>query len=200
MNKLYNEDCLVTLNRNLDYDYVITSPPDFSELGWETTEINKYTNFLKERLGKLNPKGNLVTIFISNRKSDGGIIEKDRLVIDIMLDKGWYLQSKKIWVKSYKINQFRPNYTNILTFRKYKRFVPHIPDCWYDEFKSASKDYTYNFSETIVKEFIEKVTNENDTIFDPFIGSGTTLKICNELNRNCIGSEIDTNTFNQFLK
>jgi DNA modification methylase len=37
-------------------------------------------------------------------------------------------------------------------------------------------------------------------VFDPFIGSGTTLKVCNELNRQCIGSEINTDTFNKFLK
>lgn len=98
------------------------------------------------------------------------------------------------------INLYRPNYTNILTFRKYKQFVPHLPDCWFDEFKSASKDYTYNFSETIIKELISKLTNENDIVYDPFIGSGTTLKVCNHLNRECIGSEINTETFNKFLK
>jgi len=200
MNNIYNEDCKVTINRNLDYDYVITSPPDFSELGIDCKDILAYKTFLKDRLSILKPKGNLITIFISNRKYGGGIIEKDRMVVDIMKDCGWDLQSKRVWIKSYKINQFRPNYTNILTFRKYKRFVPHLPDCWFEEFKSVGKDYTYNFSETIIKELISKLTNENDIVYDPFIGSGTTLKVCNHLNRKCIGSEIDKNVFNNFLK
>ena len=30
---LYNEDCLETLDRGLQYHYVITSPPDFDEIG-----------------------------------------------------------------------------------------------------------------------------------------------------------------------
>jgi DNA modification methylase len=199
-NKIYNEDCLVTLNRKLEYDYVVTSPPDYSELGYDTTELNKYKEFLNQRLKLLYPKGNLATIFVTNRKDNGGIIEKDRLIIDIMLGNGWQLQSKKVWIKSYKINQYRPNYTNILTFRKYKRYVPHIADCWYDEFVSADKEYTYNFSEKIVQSLVFSLTNEDDVVYDPFIGSGTTLRVCENLNRGCIGSEIDTETFNKFLK
>lgn len=197
---IYNEDCLVTLNRKLEYDYVVTSPPDYSEIGYDTTELNKYKEFLNQRLKLLYPKGNLVTIFVTNRKTDGYIIEKDRLIIDIMLGNGWQLQSKKIWVKSYKTNLYRPNYTNILTFRKYKRFVPQIQDCWYEEFESADKEYTYNFPKRIISDLVSAYTKEDDVVFDPFIGSGTTLKVCNELNRGCIGSEINTETFNKFLK
>jgi DNA modification methylase len=199
-NNIFNEDCIVTLNRKLEYDYVITSPPDFEEIDMDVLDIILYKRFLNDRLSLLNPKGNLATIFVTNRKSNGGIIEKDRMIIDIMLSNGWQLQSKKVWIKSYKINQFRPNYTNILTFRKNKRFVPHIQDCWYEEFKSASKEYTYNFSEKIVQNLIFTLTNEDDVVYDPFIGSGTTLKVCETLNRGCIGSEIDTDTFNKFLK
>lgn len=33
-------------------------------------------------------------------------------------------------------------------------------------------------------------SNEGDIIYDPFIGSGTTAKACQELNRNYIGSEL----------
>jgi DNA modification methylase len=200
MNKIYNEDCLVTLNRNLEYDYVVTSPPDFNEIGYDTNEVTQYKDFLNKRLKLLQPKGNLVTIFVSNRKSDGGIIEKDRMIIDTMLGNGWQLHSKKIWVKRYTIDQIRPGYTNIITFRKYKRKVSHLQDCWFDKFESADKEYTYNFSETIVTDLINWATKENDIVFDPFIGSGTTLKVCNELNRQCIGSEINTDTFNKFLK
>jgi len=42
----------------------------------------------------------------------------------------------------------------------------------------------------IARLFIKYWSNSDDTILDPFLGSGTTMKACLELNRNCIGIEI----------
>jgi len=42
----------------------------------------------------------------------------------------------------------------------------------------------------LIKELIIYSTKEGDTVLDPFLGSGTTMKACLELNRNCIGIEI----------
>ena len=38
-------------------------------------------------------------------------------------------------------------------------------------------------------------TNENETILDPFTGSGTTAIACINTNRNFIGFELDTGYF-----
>ena len=35
MNKIFLEDCRETLKRDLEYDYVWMSFPEFGELGWE---------------------------------------------------------------------------------------------------------------------------------------------------------------------
>jgi predicted RNA methylase len=43
----------------------------------------------------------------------------------------------------------------------------------------------------VMREIIEKLTLNSDRIFDPFIGSGTTLLACQELGRKCWGMEID---------
>lgn len=43
---------------------------------------------------------------------------------------------------------------------------------------------------------VAKYTDEHSTIFDPFMGSGTTGVACAKLNRNFIGCEIDTEYFN----
>jgi len=45
----------------------------------------------------------------------------------------------------------------------------------------------------ITKHFIEILTNENDLILDPFIGSGTTAVACKMLNRRFIGFDISQN-------
>jgi len=34
-------------------------------------------------------------------------------------------------------------------------------------------------------------SNENNLVLDPFSGSGTTLRVCQQLNRNCIGYELN---------
>jgi len=46
------------------------------------------------------------------------------------------------------------------------------------------------FPEELVKKHIITWSNENDIIYDPFMGSGTTSKMCVLTNRNYIGSEI----------
>lgn len=43
----------------------------------------------------------------------------------------------------------------------------------------------------VMERLIEIHTNENDLVYDPFMGSGTTAIACKNKNRNVIGSEID---------
>jgi DNA modification methylase len=43
----------------------------------------------------------------------------------------------------------------------------------------------------LCNELILNSTQEGDTVLDPFLGSGTTLRSCRETNRNGIGYEID---------
>ena len=188
---IYNEDCLDTLNRNLEYDYVITSPPDFDEIGADTKNIQPYIDFLKERFSLFNPKNDVVTIFVSDRKAEGTVIQKHNIICSIMSDNGWVLKSQKIWVKKEDtIDMFRHGYTFILTFGRNNSKHPLLSDVFSEKFVPATPEYTYNFSPNIVKQFIEKYTNKNEIVFDPFMGSGTTAIVCVEHNRKYVGSEI----------
>jgi site-specific DNA-methyltransferase (adenine-specific) len=43
----------------------------------------------------------------------------------------------------------------------------------------------------LVKDHVISWSNENDLVYDPFMGSGTTARGCKQLNRNFIGSELN---------
>jgi DNA modification methylase len=47
----------------------------------------------------------------------------------------------------------------------------------------------------VMRYIIENFTREGDTVFDPFMGSGTTGVACVQLNRNFIGCEISPEYF-----
>jgi len=47
------------------------------------------------------------------------------------------------------------------------------------------------FPDTIPYRLIKLFSYERETVLDPFMGSGTTLKVANQLNRNAVGYEIN---------
>ena len=50
-------------------------------------------------------------------------------------------------------------------------------------------------SEDITSRVINGFTKENETILDPFMGTGTTGKICAKFGRNFVGIEQETKWF-----
>ena len=192
MKKLYIEDCLKTLKRNLKYDYVVTSPPDFDEL--DKAIDFSYEDFIKSFATKLNPVGNFVSICISDRKSGGQIISKHSIVIDVFKTLGYILHSHKIWVKSTGVNDYRINYQHIMTFSrkgaKRKPGADFKPDVFIVN-QSKYKNYTYGMPVRIIELLVNNYTDKDNIVYDPFMGSGTTAEACENTRRRWIGSEID---------
>jgi site-specific DNA-methyltransferase (adenine-specific) len=80
---------------------------------------------------------------------------------------------------------FGKNISNWLTRDKaYPTNVLHLAT------ECSNKNHSAAFPEELPEWFIKLFTKENDTILDPFMGSGTTLMVANRMLRNSIGIEI----------
>ena len=54
----------------------------------------------------------------------------------------------------------------------------------------SNKNHSAAFPEALPEWFIKLFTQENDTVLDPFMGSGTTLFVAHRMKRNAIGIDI----------
>lgn len=75
------------------------------------------------------------------------------------------------------------NITHYPTVLNYKPVNPN------DRFHPAEKPIE------LLRDIILGFTNPNDTIFDPFMGSGSTGVACKKIDRNFIGCELNPQTF-----
>lgn len=55
---------------------------------------------------------------------------------------------------------------------------------------SMPKEHKAVMKYEVAEHFIKNFTQENETILDCFLGYGTTAIVCDDLNRNCIGIEL----------
>lgn len=111
---------------------------------------------------------------------------------------------------------FSPRHDDILMFTKSKDFTFNlddikIPQKFYrsvNNMRGANPGDVWEFShvhycnenrqnhptqkpEGLIERLILASSNEGELVLDPFSGSGTTLRVSQQLNRNCIGIEIN---------
>lgn len=68
-----------------------------------------------------------------------------------------------------------------------------LSDIWEIKRGGKSKEikgHSAVFPEELVEIILTNFTQENDMVYDPFMGTGTTAVVCKKLNRQYIGSEI----------
>lgn len=115
-----------------------------------------------------------------------------------------------------KTKGFSPRHDDILMFNKSKKFIFNIDDIripqkYYRErnnMRGANPGNVWEFShihycqknrkphptqkpEGIIERMVLASSNKGDTVLDPFAGSGTTLRVCQQLDRKCIGFELN---------
>ena len=89
------------------------------------------------------------------------------------------------------------NYMNILTFAKkpFKVKNPHMVDVILDEKSPTINGFKFGMSLLVCKMMIDNHTEKGQTVYDPFMGSGTTAIAALECDRLYVGSEIDEDVF-----
>jgi site-specific DNA-methyltransferase (adenine-specific) len=81
--------------------------------------------------------------------------------------------------------------------RKFSKFNfkrGELSDIWkISRGKKIDKSHGAVFPENLVSTILENFSKEGDIIYDPFMGLGTTAVVSQKMNRNWIGSEINSN-------
>ncbi len=68
-------------------------------------------------------------------------------------------------------------------------------DVWSINTQPLNGNHTATFPEKLVEQIVLCGSPDGGTVFDPFLGTGTTWVVCERLGRRCIGFEINQEYF-----
>ena len=219
VNKIYNIDCMEYMKTlpSECIDLIVTDPP------YKTTKrgISSKTTtggLVRSDLGKqgkifryndIKPCEYIPELYRILKNGSHCYIMTNHVNIYEMLtvaqNCGFHFIKSLIWNKGNKImgQCYMSQFEYILFFRKGKH--KKINNCGTSDIldipNKKSKDKNgYNLHDTekpieLMKILVENSSNEGDLIYEPFMGIGSTVLACKELNRNYIATELDVNYF-----
>ena len=217
MIEINNENCFIGMKKIPDksIDLIIADPPYYKRMisdwknrqydwdnQWETFE--EYLEFIE----KLAVESKRIL------KDDGSLyIHADNIYasyVQVIFDKYFHMLNNITWAKTTNMTnmswmrskRYSCGTERILFYsnsenNKNRHFSPtkNHTDFWMTN-PTMTDEQTYHPTQKnmkIVMRMIETSSKEDDTILDPFIGSGTTAVACKNLNRNYIGFELNKN-------
>lgn len=213
--KLYNDDCLNVLKGIDDnsIDLILTDPPyniardnNFHTMGRKGIDFGEWDKGFDlfsyiDLLPRVCTKNANVVIF-NDWKNIGEIAKYAE-------SKGFVIKDMLRWEKSNPMPRNRDRRFIVdyevavwLTMPKAKWTFNRQSET-YDRplFKGSlvgGKEKTAHTTQKpiwLMKEILQVLSNECDTVLDPFMGSGSTGVACKELDRNFIGVELDKQYF-----
>ena len=219
--KIIQGDCLEVLEQipANSIDLVVADPPynlgkDYGN-NHDLIGFEEYLHFSRKWLRlaheKLKPNG---TIYVCM-----GVRFVSYLYHILDQEIGMYFNSWITWHYTQGIGKtkgFSPRHDDILMFTKSEKFKfnldnVRIPQKYFRErnnMAGANPGDVWQFShvhysnperedhptqkpEGLIERMILASSDEKDSVLDPFLGSGTTARVCQQLNRNCIGIELN---------
>ena len=135
---------------------------------------------------------NIVCVFCGWQKID---------VFKQALEKRFTIKNILVWNKDWfgMGNNYRPNYelcilackTNFTTKSNNKSNI-----LTYRRIAPQKLKHSCEKPIPLLIDLISELSNENDLVFDPFMGSGSTGEACMRTNRKFLGVELDENYYN----
>jgi len=193
--ELHHGDCLQVM-RGLDrVDAVITDPPYGMDLNTDYANRQRTSlaqcNDFRKIVGDDKPFDpvpfldfKVVALFGANWYAD-----------KLPISGAWIVWDKLDGLKSDRDIGFNDNSDCELIWTNNGKATRIIKHRWMGAMKgSEQKDRRIHPTQkpvVLMKKIIKHLTEEGDTIFDPFMGSGTTGVACAQLGRKFIGIEID---------
>ncbi|EAG3226895.1 site-specific DNA-methyltransferase [Listeria monocytogenes] len=177
----------------------------FGSAGWDDMEFDEWEKsmdlFFKES-ARVIKKGGTMIVFMA--------IIKVETIIKLAEKHGFYYKTTGIWHKTNpmprNMNLHFVNSTEAWLYFTYKKKTGTFNNngALYHDFIETSVTsngerkygkHPTQKPEALIKHFVELLSNANDWILDPFMGSGTTGVVSKQLGRNFIGVELDENYF-----
>lgn len=217
--RLYNDDCLNTLQEFIKrgelVDCIITDPPyrvtsrgsSGTTGGMFKKSINKDGKVFEHNDIKVGEYAKLFYDVLKDGSHCYVMTNHVNLIemLNTFTDVGFHFVKSLIWNKGNKIvgQYYMSQFEYILFFRKGR--AKRINNCGTSDVLNVknikTKENGVNLHDTekpveLVKILVENSTKLGDVVLDPFMGIGSTVLACIELNIDVIGVELDQHYFN----
>ncbi len=201
INKIHNENCMNTMGRmkNKFIDLIVTDPPygmkfrsnhrakRYGDIHWDDN-LDWVNDFCAETNRILKADSHLY-MFCSFHNVD---------IFKQSLERYFTIKNILIWEKNNTSmgdlkGDYAPKYEMILFATKGRRLLNGRRDPNIVKFaRTGNKLHPTQKPVELISYLVNKSSKENDIVYDPFMGSGTTAEAAYTSNRNYIGSEIMT--------
>jgi hypothetical protein len=178
-------------------DIFLFDPPglDANSTPYEVSSFMKDVASMIDRAGKPD-----CVVIMPFRDRKGHPFLKSTICMSTMMGLGWQLFRQIIWMTGEAdFHRSRSAYAPIAIFRRGdKPSHSHSPIKYKDVIRQRDTNDSgavWALPVPLVKELIQLFANFGDVVCDPFAGSGSVMKACNELGLKSVSVELDKKRF-----